>query len=675
MKTVLISKLTESWITFPEKNDYHIIITDNIPAEIDRILSEKKHTPLKTVIFITHDEYQATNRYLNIIPYSKIYYQLVIIGSEEKIAANDLTRLYHISDYKMNKISSVEFSFILSKSFSVIEEYYENEALKNRYMSKLLDTHQDQEDLINIGKSLSSEKDPDKLLRLILFLSKKITGADAGSIYLVEEDEKNGMKLRFKFSHTFSRDIPLEEFVMDIDKSSIAGYVAVTGEVLNIPDAYHISEFAPYSFNSFFDKTHSYISRSMLVVPMKNHLDEITGVIQLLNSKEDIANKGQTENEAFTIKLVDKEDFDKYVVTFDKKYDNLLEAIAGQAAVSIENNKLIKQIQHQFEEFVKASVTAIESRDPATSGHSFRVSEICRYMAKAIDSRSSGDFEKIKFSDNSLRELEFAALLHDFGKVYIDLNIFKKAKKLFPEDLENLLMRLDYLYRYVELYYLNREIELFDSDQNIEIKRMEAEENKKEKKSKLDKIIEIKNKISILNEPTLMDEDPVATLNSIITEIENIECRDLNGNTIDVITDSNKTNLTIKRGSLNPEERKEIETHVVHTYKFVSKIPWPPEYKNIPEIALRHHEMLDGSGYPDGLKGLESISIQSRMMAIADIYDALSAKDRPYKKAVPLNIVLKILNEEADKGKLDKSLVDLFISEKIYEKIDSEAFK
>lgn len=660
-------------IAMPAQTEFVSIITGNIPDEIDRLISEINDIPVKTVIFISHDEYLPLNKYLNIIPYQKIYYQLVIFGTEDDLLGQNLTRLYHISDYKINKIQEYEFIFLTLKSFSLIEEFYDNEALNNKYMSKLLDMHQDQEDLINIGKSLSSEKDPDKLLRLILFLSKKITGADAGSLYLVEDDENNGKKLRFKYSHTFSRDIPLEEFVMDLDKTSIAGYVAVTGEILNIPDAYQISKFSSYSFNSFFDKTHSYICRSMLVVPMKNHLDEIIGVIQLINSKKDKSNKGESENEAFTIKLINKEDFDTYVITFDKKYNNLLQAIAGQAAVSIENNRLINQIQNQFEEFVKASVTAIESRDPATSGHSFRVAEICKYMAHAIN--DSSNFGKIRFNENNLRELEFAALLHDFGKVYIDLNIFKKAKKLFPEDMENLQMRLDYLYRYVELSYFNKKMELFDTDTDISEKKIRSDTFKNEKNSTLNRIIEIKNKISMLNEPTILDEDPVARLTSIISDIENIECRDLNGNSIDVITDSNKANLTIKRGSLNPEERKEIETHVVHTYKFVSKIPWPSEYKNIPEIALRHHEFLDGSGYPDGLKGMDSISIQSRMMAVADIYDALSAKDRPYKKPVPLNIVLKILTEEADKGRLDKSLVDLFINEKIYEKIDSEAFK
>ena len=156
-----------------------------------------------------------------------------------------------------------------------------------------------------------------------------------------------------------------------------------------------------------------------------------------------------------------------------------------------------------------------------------------------------------------------------------------------------------------------------------------------------------------------------------MNEIETIECTDISGRRFEVITDLDKKNLSIKRGSLNEEERQEIESHVIETYKFVSKIPWPPEYKKIPEIALRHHEKLDGTGYPDGLAGRESVSLQSRMMAIADIFDALTAQDRPYKRAVPIEKVVDILREEARSNKLDADLVELFITEKIYEKIPS----
>jgi len=245
---------------------------------------------------------------------------------------------------------------------------------------------------------------------------------------------------------------------MDMNKKSISGYVAITGEVLNIPDAYRIDENAPYSFNRSVDKDQNYISRSMLVVPMKNHLNQIIGVIQLMNSKENNLDAKKYDNEAFEINLDTEEDFNRYVVAFDERYNSLLEAIAGQAAISIENNRLINQIERQFEEFVKASVTAIESRDPATSGHSFRVADICKKIAHAINESNSGYFKDFRFTDDDIKELEFAALLHDFGKVYIDLNIFKKSKKLYPQDLENLKLRFDYLYRCIELTYFLKEI-------------------------------------------------------------------------------------------------------------------------------------------------------------------------------------------------------------------------
>ncbi|HPD78780.1 MAG TPA: HD domain-containing phosphohydrolase, partial [Spirochaetota bacterium] len=648
-----------------------LIITDNSEKTIDYILNEYDEVILFAVIIIPLEKYQSLERHLNLIDYSRIFYQLVIVGDEEDIGAVS-ERLYHINDYITKDISDRKLNFIIKKSFSIIEKYFQTEQKKSWYYNKLIDAQRDQSDLIDIGRALSAEKDMDKLLRLILYLSKKITGADGGSIYLVEEDPSGKRRLRFKYSHTFSQEIPLEEFVMDMNTKSISGYVAVTGEVLNIPDAYKIDPLAPYSFNPYFDRQHNYISRSMLVVPMKNHLDEIIGVIQLINSKEDHSGVRKYENEAYEIKLERQSDFDKYVVPFDDRYNSLMEAIAGQAAIAIENNRLINQIQKQFEEFVKASVTAIESRDPATSGHSFRVAAICKEMANAINNVQSGYLSSFKFTDTDIKELEFAALLHDFGKVYIDLNIFKKAKKLYPKDLENLKLRMDYLYRYIELLYHSKEMEVIREGINYN----KAVDNivtliHEEKIEKLKRIIEIKETIIKLNEPTVTEFEPDEVLRGILNEIETIECTDISGRRFEVITDLDKKNLSIKRGSLNEEERQEIESHVIETYKFVSKIPWPPEYKKIPEIALRHHEKLDGTGYPDGLAGRESVSLQSRMMAIADIFDALTAQDRPYKRAVPIEKVVDILREEARSNKLDPDLVELFITEKIYEKIPS----
>ncbi len=673
--------------------DYNVIISrqgaESISGTLDGYSLQPREKDLETclkeslsscgeicplVLFITAEEFSSSVAFLQSVTGIEIHFGCVVFGNYSSLEFLAPDYLRHVYELRGGSITSGEAEFLVSKIKAQLDFAIEERSKQKEYLTRLIDTRQDQEDLIDIGKSLNSEKDMDKLLTMILFLSKKITGADAGSIYLVEEDEKGQKLLRFKTSHTFSREIPLNEFVMDMNEKSIAGYVAVTGDVLNIPDVYKINGTDQYSFshNSSFDKQHDYITRSMLVVPMRNYHDEIIGVIQLINSKEDLVNNENAGNEAFSTHLETPEDFDRYVVTFDAKYDSLLESIAGQAAVAIENNRLIRQIQQQFEEFVKASVTAIESRDPATSGHSFRVAEICKAMAAAINDIDDGYLGQYYFSDDDIRELEFAALLHDFGKVYIDLSIFQKEKKLFPKDFENLLIRLDYLYRFVELQYHMKEEELFEGGEK---NREELKKLKKEMKRDLDKILTIKENVTRLNEPTITDDDPEVLVKKLKDEVEDMHCIAINGDPMDIISSNDETNLVIKRGSLNPEERRVIESHVVHTYNFVSKIPWPPEYKNIPEIALRHHEKINGRGYPDGLKGRESTLIQSRIMAIADIYDALAAHDRPYKAAVPKERILKILFEEAENGVLDKDLVSVFIDSRIYEKVNPESFK
>jgi HD-GYP domain-containing protein (c-di-GMP phosphodiesterase class II) len=259
-----------------------------------------------------------------------------------------------------------------------------------------------------------------------------------------------------------------------------------------------------------------------------------------------------------------------------------------------------------------------------------------------------------------MKELEYAALLHDFGKVYIDLAIFMKSKKLFPKDFENLQLKLDYLYRYVELKSISDEKEIMLNEHHQNHKELIGGIRKR-RDEKLKRIQAIKDKITALNEPSIMDVDPGKALHEIIQEIEEMHCNDTNENPMTVIGALETTNLSIKKGSLNAMERHEIESHVMHTYSFVSNIPWPPEYKNIPEIALRHHEKLDGTGYPNGEKGGD-ILIQARIMAIADIYDALTATDRPYKKSIPHERAVDILRKEATDGKIDKALFEIFTS-------------
>ncbi|MCU0846724.1 MAG: GAF domain-containing protein [Spirochaetes bacterium] len=673
-KIVVISKKVGDCLMKPVSADYQVILTDDVKWALKELLDDVSGAQLFAVIFCLADESGGILDFLSDLSHIEIIYRLVVFGTLGDLKNFKPADPSRISEFRCSPLGEEEFVFTVEKTLSVIGSEAESMKTQDQYLNKLIDTRLDQEDLINIGKSLSSEKNTEKLLRLILFMSKKITGADAGSIYLVEDDPSGKKMLRFKYSNTFSREVPLEEFVMDMNKKSISGYTAVTGEVLNIPDAYSLPPDAPYSFNSSFDKTHNYRSQSMLVIPMRNHVDEIIGVIQLINSKESMSGSN-AGNEAFTLKLETPEDFENYVVPFNERYNNLMEAIACQAAVAIENSRLIEQIQNQFEEFVRASVTAIESRDPATSGHSFRVAEICMLMASAINEEKEGYLGSFNFTESEMRELEYAALLHDFGKVYIDLSVFRKAKKLYPKDFDNLCLRLNYLYRFLELKYSGMESMLLKSLGKSEDSIATINNLLKEKNDKLDRIKFIKEKLTQMNEPSVMEDEPAKVLAGLCEEVDEVECINMDGYKIEVIPETHRVNLSIKRGSLNSQERKEIESHVIHSYNFLSKIPWPPEYRRIPEITLRHHEKINGTGYPDGLSGRESTLIQSRIMAVADIYDALIAHDRPYKKAIPLDKVLAILRDESERGVLDPDLVELFIFRKIYEKVGRDSFR
>jgi HD-GYP domain-containing protein (c-di-GMP phosphodiesterase class II) len=525
----------------------------------------------------------------------------------------------------------------------------------------LLDQKGDQEALIRIGKALNIERDPNKLLRTILYLSKKITGADAGSIFLVEgEGEKK--RLRFKYSHTFSKELEYEEFTIPIDTSSLAGYVAVTGENLNFPDVYELEPGGMFHFNSTFDKEHGYRTKSMLVTPMVNHLGNIIGVIQLINSKENFEKiVDYSGNEAYEIILERPEDFSNYVVPFKKRYEDLMEAVAGQAAIALENSQMLRQIETQFEEFVKASVSAIESRDPATSGHSFRVARMSVAMARAINNVKEGPLQDTIFTEENIKELEFACLLHDFGKVYVELDVIMKAKKLYPKDFDYLNLRLAYLERSMELENLQRQVELLEkkSAGDLPALRKHSEDARR-------RIQSLREKIKDLNEPSVWVENRDDAIEEILTMAATLEAKDWEGKTIPVFTEEEIENLRIVRGSLNQSERELIQSHVVHTFNFVKNIPWPQEYSQIPDIAVKHHEMLDGSGYPNSLTA-EDIQIQARIMAVADVFDALTASDRPYKKALPLGKALSILEEEVSIGRLDGNLVKLFIDNELFE--------
>lgn len=503
--------------------------------------------------------------------------------------------------------------------------------------------------LTRIGVSLATEKDYTKLLRDILFSAREICASDGGSLYLVERDEKGNPKnLRFKIS---ALDLNSSEFILPINKQSIAGYVAYTGKVLNLTDVYNLDPNVEFRFNGEFDKIKNYYSKSMLVVPMKNHRGEVIGVIQLINRKKN-----------FHQKLTLEQMKGSEVIPFDKYSEELVMSVAGQAAVAIQNNNLIQEIETLFEGFVTAAVSAIEARDPTTSGHSFRVADLTVGLAEVVDRLDSGTFRDITFNSEQMKEIRYASLLHDFGKVGVREKVLVKAKKLESYEVDIIKWRFHYILKDIEYRTAQKKLEylkkngsdgFFEYELSLDLEHSQQTE----------KLKEWLNIIIRCNEPTILEE----ASSQVLLDIAKNNYRFMDGNVEPLLTADELNYLSIKKGSLDFIERKEIESHVEHTFQFLTKIPWTPGLKMVPSIAHAHHEKLDGTGYPRGLVSVE-IPVQSKMMTISDIFDALTDKDRPYKKAVPLERALDILKMEVKDDHVDGELLNIFIECKVYEK-------
>ena len=535
----------------------------------------------------------------------------------------------------------------------VLKNLYRNLYLVHELREKeeqLKRTQKLNNELLNIGIALSAERDNDKLLDLIVYKTREITRADAGSLYLVEENEETGERsLLFKIAHNDSNPTDFTEFRMPLNTKSIAGWVAVHGEPLNIPDAYTIPKNKDYSFNKSYDKQTGYRTKSLLTVPMRDHKERILGVIQLINRKTD-----------FSLRLSDEKCVEEYVQSFDEGNESVVLSLASQAAVSLDNNRLYNEIETLFEGFVHASVKAIESRDPTTSGHSNRVALYTVGLAKAVDRLPDGRFGDLQFTAEQIKEIRYASLLHDFGKVGVREHVLVKAKKLYPYQLREIELRFGYIQKEVEGKYARLRFE-FLVKHGQKTYEQEAKRFDEEERAELERLWEYLRNVTEANEPKVLAEEPAKVIGSIA---ENVYV-DMYGKEQPYLTAPERILLSIPRGSLNEDERKEIESHVVHTYEFLKKIPWTGTMKNIPTIARWHHEKLNGRGYPDG-KQSDELPIQSKMMTVSDIFDALTAQDRPYKPAVPRTRALDILLDEGKEGHIDLELVQLFIDAKIF---------
>ena len=502
-----------------------------------------------------------------------------------------------------------------------------------------------------VGRALSTVRDHGVLLTMILSKERELSRADAGSLYLLDEVEDKGQVLRWKLAQNDSIKVSFPEKVLPITRKSLAGYVAMTAETLVIDDAYDLPPDAEYTINRSFDEENGYLTKSLLVFPMTNHDGDIIGVLQLINRKRVGAPA------KLTAATVPDE-----VIPFDQETVDIMRSLAGQAAIAVENNLLYESIERLFEGFVTAAVTAIEQRDPTTSGHSFRVADLTVELARVLDRVDSGQYRDVRFTPEHIREIRYASLLHDFGKVGVREQVLVKEKKLYPMQLETIRSRFDFVMKSMENEANKRKIDYlikygregFD-EFSARLDQQTAEETER-----LQKDFAI---VAQSNEPTVLPEGDFQYLQ----ELSKRFFEDMRGEKRLLLDSEEARILSIRKGNLDPTERGEIESHVTHTFHFLQKIPWTKDLMRVPDIAYAHHEKLNGRGYPRKLAASD-IPVQSRMMTVSDIYDALTANDRPYKRAVSTDRALDILKMEVNDGLLDPSLVTIFIDSKVYQR-------
>ena len=508
--------------------------------------------------------------------------------------------------------------------------------------------------LADIGISLSAEGDLMKLLRKILTEGQNISCCDAASLFLIEEKENGEKELIFKLTQNDSMDFPFLETRFPVDKASITGYVALTNKELIIPDAHQLPPNTPYKFNRKFDQETGYRTKSLYTIPLTNKQKEVIGVLQFINRKK-----------ARSLKVTDEKSANVYTMPFDNEVGFLLQALASQAGISIENTLLYNDIKNLFEGFVNASVAAIEQRDPTTSGHSFRVADLCVGLANGISSSDIYSLRKLRYTGAEIQELRYAALLHDFGKVGVREAVLVKSKKLKPGSLEKIQYRIQLAQERRRNQALTRQIQMYrqGTANEFEIQKIDRQLDEE-----IEKLNHFYQAIIEVNEPSVLAQENRELLEEI-NKYQLISSSD----ELSILTPKEFKMLSIPKGSLSPEERKEIESHVVHTQNFLNHIPWTKEFRNIPSIAAYHHEKLDGSGYPYGLTSNE-IPSRSKIMTICDIYDALTASDRPYKPAMSNENALNLLVNESKRGMLDTDMVQVFIDARVYQVIDTREY-
>ncbi|HCI15646.1 MAG: HD domain-containing phosphohydrolase [Candidatus Marinimicrobia bacterium] len=513
--------------------------------------------------------------------------------------------------------------------------------------------------LANIGLALSKEKDMNKLLEMILIEAKRIANSDGGTLYMMTDDNRLRFEilmtdsLDFHMGGTSGKDIPFYPVKLYTDEGEpnnamIAAYVGLTGETVNIKDAYKAKGF-DFTGTKMFDEKTGYRSKSFLTVPLKNHEDEIIGVLQLLNAQDSKTKK---------------------IIPFTPDVQDMVEALASQAAVAITNKNLIKDLENLFESFIKLIASAIDAKSPYTGGHCERVPEITILLANAVQETKDGPFADVTFTDKEMYELKIAAWLHDCGKVATPEFVVDKSTKLetIYDRVHEVETRFGVLRRDEEIKRLKKELKI-ERDKSLSV---DDKENKiKELKKSFRKTMNtLKSDLEFVQESNVGGEFMSGDKKDRVYQIANYRWKP-NGKMERFLSEDEIYNLTIPKGTLTPEERKVINDHIVVTINMLEELPYPKHLQNVPEFAGGHHEKLDGTGYPKGLVK-DEMTVQARIMAIADIFEALTARDRPYKKGKTLSQAMRILGFMKNDAHIDVDLFDIFVKEKIYLKYAEE---
>ena len=504
-----------------------------------------------------------------------------------------------------------------------------------------------------IGLALSKEKDMDKLLEMILLEAKRISNADGGTLYMMIDDQRLRFSimitdsLNIHMGGTSGKEIPFYPVKLYMDdgqpnKTMIAANAGLTGDTINIPDAYKAKGF-DFSGTKAFDEKTGYRSKSFLTVPLKNHEDEIIGVLQLLNAQD--------------VKT-------KKVIPFSDNVQKSVEALSSQAAVAITNKNLIKDLEVLFESFIKLIASAIDAKSPYTGGHCSRVPEITMMLAESVNEINEGPFSGIQFTDKEMYELKIAAWLHDCGKVATPEAVVDKGTKLetIYDRIHTVATRFEVLKRDEEIKYLKKQLKIQKDDSLIENEKKEA--LKKARSLYLKRIKQQEDDKLFIEESNVGGEFMSQDRKDRVNKIASYRWKD-NGSPKPFFSEDEVYNLCISRGTLTPEERKIINDHIVVTIDMLEQLPYPKHLRNVPEFAGGHHEKLDGTGYPKGLNHSE-MSVQAKIMAIADIFEALTARDRPYKKGKTLSQAMRILGFMKNDAHIDTELFEVFVKEKIY---------